>query len=426
VHNRAVGMRVVFEFGVGGVIAALTLQLAACSGDKSSDDGCRAGRSCNPATGKAGGGGTGAAAGTTAGSGGTSDFGNSEGGVPMNIPQDDASTGPGETTEGDNPLCGGHAVEPMVEMETIPGNILLIFDKSGSMTDPWSGGANEKWIDAKQAVVDAIMPLQTNVNVGLIFFPHPAGGGDSCYVPPHTAAPQMNFTPGADFLVAWNAFWAPVVSDDVEGNTPLSEGLQAADALLQSATLEGTTTVVVITDGAPNCSNDDDAPVADQVAYLDDLPTAWLMNGIKTHVVGLPGGGDADETQEMIDILNGVAAAGGTTQHISAADPAALQTELAAIIGMSVTSNFTTCSIGLPEKPPNLDDVHLVVVERGVEQDVANDLGASGGWTLAADGSEIVLEGHFCELAKQGQYEKISVVFGCVELPPLDPPPVPE
>ena len=112
-------------------------------------------------------------------------------------------------------------------------------------------------------------------------------------------------------------------------------------------------------------------------------------------------------------------------QHIPASDPMALETGLATIIGESVSSSIS-CHIGLPEEPPNPDDVHLVVIENGVEQDVGRDLGTGGGWAMSADNTEIVLQGLFCDLAQQGQYEKISVVFGCVELPPLDPPVPPE
>jgi hypothetical protein len=56
---------------------------------------------------------------------------------------------------------------------------------------------------------------------------------------------------------------------------------------------------------------------------------------------------------------------------------------------------------------------------------VARDLGASGGWTLTPDLSQIVLQGTFCDLAKMGAYDKISVAYGCVDFPPLPPPPPP-
>jgi hypothetical protein len=58
----------------------------------------------------------------------------------------------------------------------------------------------------------------------------------------------------------------------------------------------------------------------------------------------------------------------------------------------------------------------------GTEQAVARDLGTGGGWTLRNNNTEIVLQGELCNQARIGTYDKISVVFGCVDLPPLPPP----
>ena len=92
------------------------------------------------------------------------------------------------------------------------------------------------------------------------------------------------------------------------------------------------------------------------------------------------------------------------------------------IISESVSTSFDTCTIGLPSRPPDLDDVHLTVVQAGVEKEVGRDLGTGGGWTIKPDGSEIVLQGLLCQLAKEGEYDKLGIVIGCIDLPPLPPP----
>jgi hypothetical protein len=66
--------------------------------------------------------------------------------------------------------------------------------------------------------------------------------------------------------------------------------------------------------------------------------------------------------------------------------------------------------------------VTLVATQAGVQQAVARDLGAGGGWTIDSAGTQIVLQGLLCDLARQGTYEKLSVVFGCTDPPPLPPP----
>jgi hypothetical protein len=324
----------------------------------------------------------------------------------------------------------------MVMKEIIPGNILLVFDRSGSMAEPFPATGRAKFEEARDAVLNALTPLAENVKVGALFFPHTDAceGQDSCCVPAFGTAPQIDFMPGADFIGAWNDFWATAPA--VNGSTPTLEALTAAGQALTDlgGTLTGTTTVVLITDGEPRCSAGEPQGgifgggatpelIAQWISLLSTLPAQWVAQGINTHVLGIPGADSA----AGIQVLNGVALAGGTNQHISAADPMALQTELAKIIGESVTTSFNSCSIGLPMEPPDLDKVVLVVNEGGTEQSVARDLGTGGGWTLTGEGDEmqIILQGELCNQARLGTYSEISVVFGCVDLPPL-PPPMPD
>jgi hypothetical protein len=183
----------------------------------------------------------------------------------------------------------------------------------------------------------------------------------------------------------------------------------------------------LITDGDPRCALnafDNNFPsveeIASRVTQLSALPAQWLLQSIETNVLGLPG----TEAAHAVTVLNGIALAGGTGEHITAADPMLLQDEIATIVGESVTTSFETCSIGLPHEPPDVEEVVLVVVEGGVEQAVDRDLGTGGGWTIVGSGAdmEIILQGELCNQARAGTYKKISVVFGCVDLPPLEPP----
>ena len=363
------------------------------------------------------GGGNGAAA--NAGSGGA-DFGNGNGGMMMTRPPLAKDAGVNETTEPDDVKCGGAKFTPKIEKTIVPGNILLVADKSGSMEQPFPATGVQKGEAARTAIANAIDGLKDMVKVGTVFFPDPTGcsGGDcSCNVPAFAnTPPQIPFTAGPAFLTAWNTAYFPINN----GNTPLSEGLQSADKALTDnlPTLTGTTVVVVVTDGAPNCVLDD-MPINDQVTTLTPLPTKWLGMGVKTYVIGLPGADDMD----AVTVLDSVALAGGTTKHIPASDPMTVQTELAKIIGESVTSNFESCMIPLDKVPPVPEDVNLVVTMNGMELAVDRDLGTSGGWTLNPDLTHIVLQGTFCERARMGEYENITVVFGCVDVPPLPPPP---
>lgn len=421
-----------FVCGAAYLAALLLTGCSAADVEGGGRDGLTAGTGAGTNAAGTSGGGSGGAAGGIAG------VGNPEG-PPA---QFDASVVDARTSDPDMEDCGGTAVEPTIKRTVIPGNILFVYDMSGSMRDVFPTTGRTKWEEARDAVTNAITPLADSVNVGVVFFPLTNGcgsdddRGDSCCVPAFGTDAQINFLPGAEFLTAWSTFWGP--DRQVDGNTPTMEALQAAGAALSSVagTLTGKTAVVLITDGDPNCGvafpdlgffptqEQIDMAIAGQVAQLVPLPTDWLATlGIATHVFGLPG-----PTPNALPVLNGIAMSGGTTQHISADNPMTLQTEIAKIIGESVSTSFDTCSIGLPKEPPDPNDVQLVVVESGLEQSVARDLGTGGGWTLSGSGAsmEIILQGELCNNARAGTYDKISVVFGCVDLPPLEPPDPPE
>jgi hypothetical protein len=425
------GRQAWFWLWASGAVYLGALLMSGCNAADADGNG---GRSRNPAAGTGGGDETGG----TGGRSGTGGLGGNIGN-PMGIPQEYDSGVAGSDADIDDPDnqdCGGTAVTPMVTKEIIPGNILLVFDRSGSMDEPFPASGRKKFEEARDAVLNALTPLAANVNVGAIFFPHADAceGNGSCCVPAFGSAPQIDFMPGVDFLTAWNDFWAN--APEVNGSTPTLEALQVAGQALTDVggSLTGTTTVVLITDGEPRCSAGEPAGgifgggttpelIAQWITLLTTLPAQWVTQGINTHVLGIPGADSA----AGIQVLNGVALAGGTTQHISAADPLALQTEIEKIIGESVTTSFNSCSIGLPTEPPDLDKVVLVVNKDGTEQSVARDLGMGGGWALTGEGDamEIILQGELCNQARMGTYSEISVVFGCVDLPPL-PPPMPD
>ena len=84
---------------------------------------------------------------------------------------------------------------------------------------------------------------------------------------------------------------------------------------------------------------------------------------------------------------------------------------------------FDSCEITLTPAAEVPDKLHLVATEGGIKMDVARDLAADYSWSITADGSRVTLEGRLCEDAISGRFESLRFEFGCVELPPLEPPP---
>lgn len=325
----------------------------------------------------------------------------------------------------DSDDCG--SLELGADVETIeePGNVLVIFDRSGSMDQDWNG-TGVKWQLAGQAVIDALTPVANQLTVGAVFFPSPDAnacapddflcaftGGGTCGVNPITAADQITFKPGPDFLTEFGTVGnAPKFQPVGGGRTPLTGGvIQGGEALaagLADGTLTGTTSVIIITDGSPNCSWDEPA--------TNNLIASWQAQGIKSYVVGLPGAGGA------ATVLDTLAVSGATTMHITPADSATLAAEVQSIVLQTVSIGFKECVFDLDPAAAVPDDLHLVVNENGVDQDVGRDLGAGGGWSITPDGVTVTLTGNLCDSAKAGIYESILFKYGCVELPPLPPP----
>jgi hypothetical protein len=339
----------------------------------------------------------------------------------------------------DSDKCGSLTLDGDVKTTEKPGNVLLIFDRSGSMADKWNGVT--KWQAAGTALVQALTPIQDKLTIGAVNFPSPAdavtcnpldllnlpaclaaAAGTGCNVNPITAPDQITFKPGAQAVVELQTGGPGGTPkyETVNGSTPTSEGVQQADTALRGATLTGTTAVVIITDGEPNCSWNQQQTTTTIGNWLSQLH-------IKTYVVGLPGAVDGKGAAVLSTLAQagGTPGAGGATDYILPTDPATLQKKLAEIVSKTVSTSFDSCTIHLQPVANVPDKLHLVVNSNGVDQDVPHMFGATQAWTISADGSTVDLLGDLCKNVKAGTYGQIRFEFGCVALPVLPPPPPP-
>ncbi|MBN1653562.1 MAG: VWA domain-containing protein [Deltaproteobacteria bacterium] len=347
---------------------------------------------------------------------------------------------PVQTPENDAGQCGSVTVEAVVEIITQPGNLLVIFDRSMSMSNDWNG--QPRYQAAGQALIDAVTPMQDLLTVGGVFFPSPpsatgdagtptcnvvdpfawippdgaclnaftdpnamlAAIGASCEVTEITADDQLTFRSGAEFVSELPNRW--LLQGDGPGMTPLETAVTQADSALASTPLTGPVAVVIMTDGEPNCGTNPD--------NVNNIIAKWATNGIKTYVVGLPG------STEASDVLNRLAVTGGTDAFIEPSDPAALQARFSTIAGETVKSGFKSCEISLQKtEEADLDKLHLVVTENGQEKDAPRDLNNGAGWRVNADGTVATMFGGLCDDAKNGRFTSVRFYFGCTDLPPL-------
>jgi len=323
-------------------------------------------------------------------------------------------------TSPDPENCGTLTLEQDVEITRTPGNLLLVFDQSASMGEPWGATGQNKLGAAQTAIASAIMSLQDVVTVGAIFFPTyaclpafpPPPGGAVANI---DGEGQIPFLPGPEFLTAWNNHWAGgTVSLGI--GTPMQEAFDRADAAITSAQLTGALAVVAITDGAPTCFPDGADP-----AWMTDLEVnraqTWQTNNnIKTYVVGLPGAAG-------VQILNDVARSGGTTEYILPDDPALLEAKLREVVEETVKTSFDSCSINLTPAADPADKLQMVVVEASTNQksQVPRMLSPTASWTVKPDGTGVEIQGDLCADAMGGRFSSITFEYGCKELPPLKP-----
>ena len=304
--------------------------------------------------------------------------------------------GPHDAAAQDGDACGSVTLK----QHQTPGNIVVVFDQSDSMNQPFStpdgGAGGPKWQVAEDALVAAVTPNAGILNLGTIFFPTKATGDLCSKVALIGTPPQIPIEPGATFVTDFQGHFSAPGWTLILG-TPLKIALDHADvALPDPSPLQGQRAVVIITDGAPTC-------ITMASAILAPVQ-AMFTRGIKTYALGLPGSASA------ASLLNQIAAAGGTTKYLSPADPAALQ----AALGQIASDTIDQCTILLDPAPSDPSKVHLIVTDaakpKGYEIMEAT---AGDGWSLSADGTTATLLGAVCAKAKSGGYTSIEFVYGC-------------
>lgn len=337
--------------------------------------------------------------------------------------------------------------------EPNPVNILLVIDKSGSMTDESVYGAS-KWAALTQALTAALNETVDNpyLSLGLSMFPakdtDPACQDETCCSIDDTVA--VDVTPAS--------FAVPSIIEELEstspgGLTPTSSALDQALAYYASrGDLVGDKYVLLATDGGPNCNGSLECDEAECTINLDgncstgnccgdsETTRLWCVDhvetrakiaaladqGVKTIVVGIPG------TEAYAGWLDAFAVAGEATAP-EGSNRSYYEVSADGGVG-SLTDTFRditvnlvrSCRIQLVDKPPSWS-VSLVnvaidckVVPGGV--DAPPDTGAAGSGAAPVQGNWYVDEttdpptiqvlGTYCDQIEEG-VDRVDIVIGC-------------
>jgi len=183
------------------------------------------------------------------------------------------------------------------------------------------------------------------------------------------------------------------------GDTPTAQAITAATAYLQTVTDHNTKSILLATDGEPNCgeSGTTNNNVAATVAAIISAKNV----GFRVYVIGIG---------PSVGNLDSFAIAGGNTRYYAATS----SQDLASAFG-SISQGVAACAF-LPEQAlsdPNSTAAYLD--GRLVTKDDPN------GWTIGAGGQSVVLVGTSCDAVTAGAAKEVRVLQLC---PGEQPPPV--
>lgn len=310
-------------------------------------------------------------------------------------------------------------VNSAVNASLANANLVVIFDKSGSMGDPAEGfDPSVKWTPVTAAMKAFFSdPNSLGLSASLEFFPLGTDLTSVCGYP-YYSNPLVSLTP----LANSTALISAIDATQPAGGTPTLPALQGAIAYAQqvaSAHPIDKTVIVLVTDGDPGfgingqfatgCPNNDIPHVAAaaQGALMGTPP-------IPTYVIGV----GSDFTN-----LDAIASGGGTMKAILVPVTNPTQTAptfQAALNAIRMAS--VPCQVTIPPPPDgqkiNPNAVNVVLVAGGGAQTVlaySADCSVASGWHYddAANPTAVVLCSAACMQAQSDPSGKVTIAFGC-------------
>ena len=330
--------------------------------------------------------------------------------------------------------CDDFCGETFLHQLQTPPNLYFLVDRSGSMSDLLQGSPLNKYDAARRVLGKLLSVIGYRVRYGASIFPEFA---DTCGAGHEVFAPTVGGLPSCDGSrdPVLSAFLKSFGDYAPDGATPTAAAIAGVRSELEQ--LEGSTYLVLLTDGAPNCNFDascgadqctlniegasvgrqqctsrfnccdpgNSGPLAPGECVDADATEQEIArlaaHGIPTYVVGMPGAGAYAEVLDRLAVAGGTAR-DGDTAYYAADDQAALERALYAI-GTGVAIR---CTIELETPPDDPDRVNVYFDGQVVPAD------SYDGWAWDGD-ARIVVNGDACASLESGDVVDARVVFGC-------------
>lgn len=317
----------------------------------------------------------------------------------------------------DAPLDGAVPCTPgTFDFDLAVTQLMFVLDRSGSMRFDLQGNANQprsswRWTLLQDALAQTILPFDDQLAMGAKFFPEPDVTDSQSAVEACRIQSGVGIAPvRGNARTILDAF-----TPDPLGGTPTSDAVRFAAQFL-STSRSVARTIVLATDGAPNCNGEVSTSAcictsrdaltglpscggrSGAYSCLDDVRTIDTIRGIAeqqkipVYVIGL-----GNDSATFRDTLDAMAVAGGrprttTPRHYSVQSPGDLTTALA-----SIRDTVARCTYLTPSAPTDPDGIIVRIGGRTIRRDPSQTNGWD--WIDQTFGS-LVLFGDACAEAQ--------------------------
>lgn len=328
---------------------------------------------------------------------------------------------------------GGEAPAPVcvpVQAGLSPrsAEVMLVIDRSSSMLLDLEGQnrAPSRWTLVRDALTQALPPYQHALAMGAVLYPASSSSvGPACALP--SAMDVMPLADNAGAIVSALARSGPA------GRTPTWGALDLTGRFLRARATRGTTrSIVLVTDGGPNCNAALDgarctcanlgpasatACRGDAELCVDSDRTVALVrdlarSGISTYVVGI----DDASRPDFTALLNALATAGGRPNPRAGAERyySVRRPEDLAAAFTAVQQAITRCAFVTPSAPSAPARVDVTLGGAALARDPSHQDGWD--WTDAANG-ELTLFGAACEQAIRTRAAPVATTTCAADAP---------
>jgi hypothetical protein len=300
-----------------------------------------------------------------------------------------------------DPIIDAASCGQTLDVSTVQPDVMIVLDRSCSMTQLLSGSTDSKWQAAVAAVEDATMLFPQRIRWGLTLFPDKTG--DNC-------AQEDIQVPIADGTASSIQTLLTAALDSTNTLYPsgpcatnIDTGIETAatDPGLSDPAHPGN--MVLVTDG----NQSGKCTLGGGNAGTEAAIQAAQQRGVTTYVVGF--GSDVDTAElDKLAMLGGAPHSGAHAYY--QADTAG---DLQQAIG-AITSAVVTCTYRIDPAPQDLDQTFVWFDHT---QLVPRDPSHAAGWDYDPASLQLTLYGSYCDQLESGGASKIDVIFGCPQPP---------